>query len=80
MNTWARSKSLLEAGQLLSAYTASRDAFELIESAFFDPAMVSQLYFPEMHKYAVYLPLFLPIILSVLVSLVRMIKERKSRV
>ncbi|KAJ1828760.1 GPI transamidase component, partial [Coemansia sp. RSA 2703] len=51
----------------------------LAESAFFDPSMVSLLYFPDQHKYAIYLPFFLPAAMPLLTALKRVIKDRKSR-
>ncbi|KAJ3026888.1 UNVERIFIED_CONTAM: hypothetical protein HDU68_004901 [Siphonaria sp. JEL0065] len=44
------------------ALAASRVAITAAERAFFDPTMVSLLYFPDEHKLAVYLPLFLPVL------------------
>ncbi|KAJ3251347.1 hypothetical protein HDU77_005970, partial [Chytriomyces hyalinus] len=43
------------------ALAASRVAIVAAERAFFDPTMVSLLYFPNEHKFAVYMPLFLPV-------------------
>ncbi|KAJ3075899.1 hypothetical protein HDU99_001450, partial [Rhizoclosmatium hyalinum] len=43
------------------ALAASKVAIGAAERAFFDPTMVSLLYFPDEHKLAVYLPLFLPV-------------------
>jgi hypothetical protein len=47
--------------RLDEAVAESRFAVGDAESAFFDPTMVSLLYFPDEHKYAVYMPLFTPI-------------------
>ncbi|UXI21131.1 hypothetical protein NH340_JMT07074 [Sarcoptes scabiei] len=46
---------------LLESYRRSSKSFHLSEEAFFDPSLLSLLYFPEDQKYAIYLPLFLPI-------------------
>ncbi|EGC36310.1 hypothetical protein DICPUDRAFT_54711 [Dictyostelium purpureum] len=43
------------------ALKASKIALYSSESAFFDKNMLSQLYFPDEHKYAVYTPLFVPV-------------------
>jgi hypothetical protein len=40
----------------------------------FDPGMVPLLYFPEEHVYAVYAPLFAPIVVPVIAALVKMVK------
>ncbi|KAJ3127982.1 hypothetical protein HK100_009429 [Physocladia obscura] len=64
------------------ALAASRTAIISAERAFFDPTMVSLLYFPDEHKLAVYLPLFLPVgvpLLSTIGQEIRKyIKKRKE--
>lgn len=57
----------------------SKKAAAAAEAAFFDPSMVGRVYFPQDHKYAVYTPLFFPVVLPVLVGLVRLILEAKNR-
>ncbi|RIA87016.1 phosphatidylinositol-glycan biosynthesis class S protein [Glomus cerebriforme] len=57
----------------------SKKAIELAESAFFDPTMVSMLYFPDEHKYAIYMPLFVPISVPLLVALQREVKSLKKK-
>ncbi|XP_074593218.1 phosphatidylinositol glycan anchor biosynthesis class S [Brevipalpus obovatus] len=59
----------LDEGDLSKALQLSSKAYIASESAFFDPSLLSQLYFPEDQKYAVYLPLFLPVAIPLLVSL-----------
>ena len=44
---------------------------EYAEKAFFDDKMVSMLYFPDEHKYAIYTPLFGPLVLPLLMALLR---------
>jgi GPI-anchor transamidase subunit S len=46
-------------------------ALEYAEKAFFDDKMVSMLYFPDEHKYAIYTPLFGPLALPLLMALLR---------
>lgn len=46
--------------------------------AFFNPNMIGQLYFPDEHKYAVYTPLFGPLAVPLLVSGLRLVKERRQ--
>ena len=59
-------------------------AYEDSEKAFFDKSMVGQVYFPDEHKVAVYLPLLGPIGVPLLVGLMREIKgllaRRKSKI
>ncbi len=56
----------------------SQDAVAHAEEAFYEPTMVSMLYFPENHKYAMYTPLFGPLIFPLLSALVREIKAFKK--
>jgi len=65
------SAAALAAAEYTAAVTASRRALAAAEAAFFDPAMVAQQYFPDEHKYAVYLPLVLPVSLPILVAALR---------
>lgn len=57
-------------------------AFEA-ESAFFEKSMVGQVYFPEEHKVAVYLPLMgpvgVPLVMSAIKELARAVKGWKAR-
>jgi hypothetical protein len=46
-------------------------ALEYAEKAFFDDKMVSMLYFPDEHKYAIYTPLFGPLALPLVMALLR---------
>ena len=69
---------------LEDAYDKSRVAFSASESAFFDPTLLELLYFPEDQKYAIYIPLFLPVCLPVIQSLqslyeyYKLLKEKKK--
>lgn len=56
---------------MAEAFQASSKAFILSEEAFFDKDMVAMLYFPDEHKYAVYMPLFIPIAVPLLLALVQ---------
>ncbi|GAA5928303.1 GPI-anchor transamidase GPI17 [Sporobolomyces koalae] len=48
--------------------------------AFFDQSMLPLLYFPQEHKYAVYMPLFGPVSVPLIVGLIREFKEwRKAK-
>ncbi|CAO3625978.1 unnamed protein product [Cunninghamella blakesleeana] len=68
----------LKNGNYGKALKHSIDAIELSEKAFFDPTMVSMLYFPDEHKYAIYMPLFVPISVPLCMALVKTFKKAKS--
>ncbi|ORY86318.1 phosphatidylinositol-glycan biosynthesis class S protein [Protomyces lactucae-debilis] len=59
---------------LIAALRHARQAVAFAEAAFFDDKMVSLLYFPQEHKYGVYMPLFGPLLLPLGLSLLREIK------
>ncbi|KAI8513114.1 hypothetical protein Bbelb_097530 [Branchiostoma belcheri] len=59
---------LLGAGELTAAFQASKAAILSSEKAFFDPSLLELLYFPEDQKFAIYIPLFLPMSVPVLMS------------
>lgn len=59
----------LENDSLDIGYGLSSRAFIHSESAFYDPSLLSLLYFPEDQKYAIYFPLFLPVALQLVVDL-----------
>ncbi|KAJ2720907.1 GPI transamidase component [Coemansia sp. Benny D115] len=67
----------LASDHILACSHATR-ASTLAESAFFDPSMVSMLYFPDQHKYAIYLPFFLPVALPLLTAVKRVLKNYKQ--
>nr|XP_002124261.1 GPI transamidase component PIG-S-like [Ciona intestinalis] len=72
-------KQAISVGNLTRAMSSSRDAFVSSQSAFFHPSLLELLYFPEDQKFAIYVPLFLPISLPVLVSLVFVYKRYKNK-
>lgn len=49
------SKKALENGKLSGAYRDAKVAFTCAEKAFFDPSLLSLLYFPEDQKYGMFL-------------------------
>ncbi|KAK3762447.1 hypothetical protein RRG08_009836 [Elysia crispata] len=71
-------------GNLKEAFLASRNALKASELAFFHPSLLELLYFPEDQKFAIYIPLFLPISIPVVTSTVQAIKwlnqRRKAKV
>jgi phosphatidylinositol glycan class S len=64
---------------LEGALRHAREAVALAETAFFDDKMVSLLYFPQEHKYGVYMPLFGPLLLPLGLSLLKEIKGALAR-
>lgn len=62
-------RAQLAAGQLVEAYRSSRGAHRAAETAFMEPSLLALLYFPDDQKYAIYIPLFLPIMFPVVLSL-----------
>ena len=65
----------LKKNELEEALMHAREAYEDSEKAFFDKSMVGQVYFPDEHKVAVYLPLLGPIGVPLAVGLVRELKQ-----
>lgn len=65
----SQSTTALEEGNLTGAVLAAKMAIRSSEEAFFDPSILELLYFPDDQKYAIYIPLFLPISLPVILSL-----------
>jgi phosphatidylinositol glycan class S len=63
----------------VEALQKSIEAIELAEKAFFDPTMVSMLYFPDEHKYAIYMPLFVPISVPLVMALLKEVKKLKQQ-
>ena len=61
--------NLVKEGHLDKAFESSKKAFLAAEKAFFDPSLLALLYFPEDQKYAIYIPLFLPVGIPVIMSL-----------
>ncbi|XP_023595465.1 GPI transamidase component PIG-S [Trichechus manatus latirostris] len=69
----------LATGHLASAFLASQKAVTSSERAFFDPSLLHLLYFPDDQKFAIYIPLFLPMAVPILLSLFKIFLEtRKS--
>ncbi|KAN0063295.1 hypothetical protein ACQY0O_004459 [Thecaphora frezii] len=64
---------------LVTALHLSHQASTLASRAFFSPTMLGLLYFPDEHKYAVYTPLFGPLLVPLFVTLVRCLREWMRR-
>jgi phosphatidylinositol glycan class S len=72
----------LRSGVYSAALDHSIRAIKRAEQAFFDPTMVSMLYFPDEHKYAIYMPLFVPIsvpLVMVVMKEVRAVREKRAK-
>ncbi|NXE61668.1 PIGS transamidase, partial [Calcarius ornatus] len=69
----------LSLGHLLAAFQASKEAVTCSERAFFDPSLLHLLYFPDDQKFAIYIPLFLPMAVPILLSLAKIVRETRLR-
>lgn len=67
-NVW-KSQRFLKSGNLKEAFEYAKKAYLSSEHAFFDYTLLAQLYFPDEQKYAIYIPLFLPVLVPVLSSI-----------
>ncbi|XP_065076365.1 GPI transamidase component PIG-S-like isoform X1 [Ochlerotatus camptorhynchus] len=72
-------KQHLLANRLAEAAAEARRAYVSAERAFFDPSMLALLYFPSEQKYAIYIPLFLPIMIPVIFSFNSILKFLRKR-
>lgn len=62
-------KKHLLVNDIHQAVKFAREAYIAAEKAFNDPSLLELLYFPEEQKYAIYIPLYLPIMIPVIFSL-----------
>ncbi|XP_023016737.2 phosphatidylinositol glycan anchor biosynthesis class S [Leptinotarsa decemlineata] len=69
----------LKRGDVDEGLQYAKLAFSNAEAAFGHPSLLALLYFPEDQKYAVYIPLFLPIMIPVFMSLPLVRKWRKMK-
>ncbi|XP_072175375.1 GPI transamidase component PIG-S-like [Diadema setosum] len=72
------SHRFLRDGKLQPAFQASKRAIIASEEAFFDPSLLELLYFPDDQKFAIYIPLFLPVSIPVIMSLIKAAKWIKQ--
>ena len=75
VNALQEAKKFSEAGNLSDFIKSSKQAFIASEKAFFDPTLLELLYFPEDQKFAIYIPLFLPVGLPLLISIIKLLKR-----
>ncbi|XP_061558422.1 GPI transamidase component PIG-S [Phycodurus eques] len=69
----------LESGNLAFALQYSKEAILASEQAFFDPSLLHLLYFPNDQKFAIYIPLFVPITMPILLSLLKIASDARQR-
>lgn len=69
----------LREGKFQSALENSRIADREVEKAFFEPAMVGQVYFPDEHKVAVYLPLLGPVAVPLIMAAAKEIRKSLAK-
>lgn len=74
-----KAKESLANHELMKASDLAQKAFLASEQAFFDASLLAQLYFPDEQKYAIYIPLFLPIMVPVITSFSMMVKLLKKQ-
>lgn len=67
----------LHQSQFSSALDNARIAEAEAEQAFFDPSMVGQVYFPDEHKVAVYVPLLGPVAVPLIMAALKEIKNMR---
>jgi len=70
--------SHLNDGNELDALKHSRRGYRKSESAFFDVSLLELLYFPQDQKFAIYVPLFLPVGIPILLGAVAAIQFYKT--
>ncbi|TIA92927.1 hypothetical protein E3P99_00365 [Wallemia hederae] len=71
----SRDSSLSLTARHLHAVKANGQA----TAEFHNPKKLPQLYFPDEHKYAIYLPLFGPITIPILLSIIKQLKHLRSK-
>lgn len=70
----------LELGKNWKAVYFAAESMKKAQEGFFEKMMVQQMYFPDEHKVAVYLPLLGPIFVVILTGFGRVLRERKARI
>ena len=68
----------LRQGRFGGALDAARTAEAAAETAFFEPSMVGQVYFPDEHKVAVYLPLLGPVAVPLVLAAVQELRAWRA--
>ncbi|KAK4545466.1 hypothetical protein LTR36_002816 [Oleoguttula mirabilis] len=68
----------LREGRFDSALANARIANDEAERAFFEPSMVGQVYFPDEHKVAVYVPLLGPMAVPLVMAAIRELRKFRA--
>lgn len=63
----------------LHDHQAVHDAYHDMQRILADSTLVSQLYFPDEHKFAVYIPFFVPILYTIIRGFVSEFKAMRKR-
>lgn len=69
----------INAGRYEKALENARIAEGEAEQAFFEPSMVGQVYFPEEHKVAVYVPLLGPMAVPLVMAAIKELKQLRTK-
>jgi phosphatidylinositol glycan class S len=69
----------IKEGRYEKALTNARIAEGEAEHAFFEPSMVGQVYFPEEHKVAVYVPLLGPMAVPLVMAAIKELKKLREK-
>jgi GPI-anchor transamidase subunit S len=78
MSNLTASSTALARGSWDDAICLASQAFEDSDKAFFDKSMVGQAYFPDEHRFAVYMPFLGPVAVPLLVSLLGELKRFRN--
>jgi len=79
LENYEKSIKFLSDGLIDAAVQHSKQSFEFSEKAFYDASLLALLYFPDDQKYAIYVPLFVPIAFPVLGSVYRAVSWLKEK-
>ncbi|KAH6561486.1 hypothetical protein BASA50_001235 [Batrachochytrium salamandrivorans] len=71
-----KAKHELQNRQFIKAAHHACEAVATAEAAFFHPSMVPLLYFPDEHKFAIYMPYFVPVAVPLIMALIREVRLR----
>ena len=81
VNSYDEAVNCLESGQPpQKCFESSKDSFVMAERVFFENSLLALLYFPEDQKYAIYIPLFLPISFSFVGCMIPVLKSYFKRI
>ena len=76
VNSYDEAVNCLGTGQApQKCFKSSKDSFVMAERVFFENSLLALLYFPEDQKYAIYIPLFLPISFSFVGCIIPVLKD-----